>query len=78
MSVRVGIRPSAAVLLALLINLPTMADARGKNPVILQITNNTVGDVISPRIRSEKGNSIVFMSDGDVMGPGTETAGLQV
>jgi hypothetical protein len=49
MSVRVGIRPSAAVLLALLINLPTMADARGKNPVILQITNNTVGDVISPR-----------------------------
>jgi hypothetical protein len=50
---------------------PLPAFARGKIPVLVQVTSNTEGDVEEPRIRSQAGNSIVFASDGDVMGPGT-------
>lgn len=54
------------------------AEARGKIPVLLQITSNTTGSIDWPRIRSQDGNRIVFVSDGDVMGTGTETAVSQV
>ena len=45
------------------------ASARGKIPVLIQITNNTEGQVFSPKIRSQDGNRIVFTSTGDVTGP---------
>ena len=48
-----------------------MAAARPNIPVLIQVTRNTTGDVEAPKIRSQQGNSIVFVSDGDVLGPGT-------
>ena len=51
--------------------LPDLATARGKIPVIRQITNNSVGDIFDPRLRMQDGSRITFVSDGDVMGPGT-------
>ena len=47
------------------------AEARPTVPVLIQVTRNTTGDVFAPKIRSQQGTSIVFVSDGDVMGPGT-------
>lgn len=52
---------------------PQVADARGSIPVLQQITRNTTGDVLEPRLRSQEGNRIAFLSTGDVMGPGTAT-----
>jgi len=49
----------------------TRADAHGKIPVLTQVTRNTQGEVWKPVLRSEVGDSIVFVSDGDVEGPGT-------
>ncbi|RMD83046.1 MAG: hypothetical protein D6815_07650 [Candidatus Dadabacteria bacterium] len=50
--------------------VPVPAHAkRGKIPVLIQVTHNTVGDVSPPKLRSERGETIVFSSDGDVMGP---------
>lgn len=45
------------------------AFARGEIPVLLQITNNTVGTVSGPNIRSQDGDTITFSSDGNVTGP---------
>lgn len=42
---------------------------RGKIPVLLQATFNTLGDVSAPKLRSERRETIAFSSDGDVMGP---------
>lgn len=48
-----------------------MAGAHSNIPVLMQVTRNTQGDVWAPRIRSQQGSSIVFVSDGDVQGPGS-------
>ncbi|MFN2424924.1 MAG: hypothetical protein ABR587_00605 [Candidatus Binatia bacterium] len=50
---------------------PAVAGAHGNVPVLFQVTNNTIGNVEEPAIRSQAGDSIVFVSDGDVLGPGT-------
>ncbi len=47
------------------------AAARGKIGVLEQVTNLTEGTIEEVKMRSEKGTSIVFVSDGDVLGPGT-------
>jgi len=47
------------------------AHARPSVPVLIQITRNTVGDVQQPRLRTEAAESVVFVSDGDVLGIGT-------
>jgi hypothetical protein len=44
------------------------ASARPRQPVLIQVTHNTTGNVQEPKLRTEKGNSIVFVSDGDVLG----------
>jgi len=63
----------------LLSALPEIARAqRGKIPVIEQVTRNTIGNVSDAELRSELGTWITFASDGDVMGPGTATAGREV
>ena len=51
---------------------------RPTNPVLVQITHNTEGMVEAPQINSERGNSIVFVSDGDVLGPGTATGTREI
>lgn len=56
----------------------TESEARGKIPVLLQLTNNTTGNIEWPRVRSQDGSRVVFVSDGDVMGTGTETSVSQV
>jgi hypothetical protein len=54
---------------------PSTVDAgnRGKHPVLLQVTRNTVGTLSAPKMRLERAESVVFVSDGDVLGPGTQT-----
>ncbi|HXC50832.1 MAG TPA: hypothetical protein VN634_08115 [Candidatus Limnocylindrales bacterium] len=47
------------------------AGAHSSTPVLIQVTRNTVGEIEAPKIRSQQGSSIVFVSDGDVLGPGT-------
>jgi Tol biopolymer transport system component len=53
----------------LVVAAAAQAEARGSIPVLVQVTNNTTGDVLDPRLRSQDGNRIVFTSDGDVTGP---------
>jgi hypothetical protein len=50
---------------------PSGARAHSSIPVLMQVTRNTEGEIWTPRIRSQQGSSIVFVSDGDVLGPGT-------
>jgi hypothetical protein len=50
----------------------------GRIPVLVQVTNNTTGDIEEPKIRSQAGDTIVFTSDGDVLGPGTEPGHREV
>ncbi|MFT4571540.1 MAG: Tol biopolymer transport system component [Hyphomicrobiaceae bacterium] len=49
----------------------TGAEARGAIPMMEQVTHLTEGTIEDVRMRSERGTSIVFTSDGDVLGPGT-------
>jgi hypothetical protein len=63
---------------ALAVLPPPALAARGKIPVLEQITRNTIGDVQEVELRSELGTWITFTSNGDVMGPGTSTAGREV
>jgi len=70
---------SLLAMAALTASLPTAAYAkRGKIPVLEQVTRNTVGTVADAEIRSELGTWITFASNGDVLGPGTATAGREV
>jgi hypothetical protein len=46
-------------------------DARPKHPVLRQVTNLAEGTIERLKIRRMRGSSISFVSDGDVMGPGT-------
>jgi hypothetical protein len=50
----------------------------GRIPVLVQVTHNTTGDIEDPKIRSQAGDTIVFTSDGDVLGPGTEPGHREV
>lgn len=57
----------------------TPADAiRFKEPVLIQVTFNTEGDVQGPKLRSERPEAITFTSTGDVLGPGSATAGREI
>jgi len=59
-----------AIAACLLVALPAHA-RRPDKPVLLQVTRITTGNVYSPKLRSERGNSVVFVADADVEGPGT-------
>lgn len=56
----------------------SVAKTRGKNSALLQITNISVGSISEPKMKLERAASIVFLSDGDVLGPGTETATQEI
>ncbi len=60
---------AAAVLTGLVMGPAPVSAKRGKIPLLIQVTHNTVGDVSAPKLRSERGETVVFASDGDVMGP---------
>lgn len=66
----------AGLTLAVTLALPAaVADATAfKYPVLIQVTANTTGDVQNPHLRSQKPEAVVFRSDGDVLGTGTEAA----
>jgi Tol biopolymer transport system component len=53
----------------LLLGAAGQSHARGSIPVLIQVTDNTTGDIFEPRMRSQDGNRIVFVSTGDVTGP---------
>ncbi len=62
-----------------IVGLAQDAQAGRKNiPTLIQVTNNTEGDIFDPRLRSEGAETIVFGSDGDVMGSGTATPQKEV
>ena len=65
------LRYCAGLAAAAFIAAPQFACAHSRTPVLIQVTRNTEGEVEAPRIRSQQGSSIVFVSDGDVLGPGT-------
>jgi len=65
-------------LVATLIVAPSARAARPKIPVLVQVTNNTEGAVETPHVNSERGNSIVFVSTGDVLGPGSATSAREI
>jgi hypothetical protein len=46
--------------------------------VLRQLTNITTGTIESPKLQLEDGHDLAFVSNGDVMGPGTQTANKQV
>ena len=64
---------AAGVLLGLAIGAGS-ADAEPNNHVLRQITNLTTGQIETPKIRSQDGDSVSFISNGDVLGPGTQTS----
>ena len=51
---------------------------RGEIPVLQQVTRNTTGEVSDVGLRSELADWITFTSNGDVLGPGTETTGREI
>ena len=55
----------------LLLNADPATARRPQEPVLIQVTHSSEGDIERPQIRSEGGDTIVFVSDGDVMGNGT-------
>lgn len=67
----------AAAFLGWFTCLPAAAE-RGDIPVIIQVTRNTTGDVIDPRMRSQDGLRVTFVSNGDVMGPGSAPGHTEV
>lgn len=54
------------------------AEAKPSYQIMRQLTHITTGTIESVKIRSQDGNLIAFVSTGDVMGPGTETAERQI
>ncbi|GEM_PF-1154275 len=61
-----------ALIIGVLLAFPQQAQAkRGSIPVLLQVTSITTGDIQAPKLRSERAETIAFVSDGDVEGPGT-------
>lgn len=75
---RASVRAAAvAAVAALLVSAPALA-RRPQNPVLIQVTRNSVGEIERPQIRSEQGDTIVFVSDGDVLSSGTETGHREV
>lgn len=68
-----SIRTISGFLLATAVVVTTAGDAQAhaRIPVLIQVTRNTQGEIQNPKIRSQAGDSIVFVSDGDVLGPGT-------
>ncbi len=69
----------AAAMLAGIVEAPVdEACARPSHPVLRQVTALTEGSIERLKIRRQKGNALAFVSDGDVMGPGTATAGREI
>jgi hypothetical protein len=51
---------------------------RGRFPIVRQLTHNTLGTISDPGVRLERAETIVFVSDGDVLGPGTSPGHREV
>jgi hypothetical protein len=54
------------------------AEAAPRNVVLRQLTQLTTGTIYSVALRLQDGADVAFVSDGDVMGPGTQTVNRQV
>jgi hypothetical protein len=55
-----------------------VASAAPGYTILRQLTNLTTGTIEAAKIRSQDGNRIAFVSNGDVMGPGTQTVERQI
>ena len=54
------------------------AAAAPSNIVLRQLTNITTGVIESPKLQLQDGLHLAFVSNGDVLGPGTQTANKQI
>lgn len=71
--------PRGVALGAAIIGLAaTQAAAAPSNIVMRQLTNITTGTIESPKLQLQDGRDIAFASNGDVLGPGTQTANRQI
>jgi hypothetical protein len=73
-----GLRAATMAALSVCATAGTAMAQHGHIPVLVQVTHNTTGDIEEPKIRSQAGDTIVFTSDGDVLGPGTEPGHREV
>jgi len=51
---------------------------RGSIPILVQVTRNTLGDVEGPKVSLALADYVTFVSDGDVMGPGSSPGHREV
>jgi hypothetical protein len=72
------IRFFLAALLASIVLAPTAQAVRLSEPVLIQATANTEGDIQDVKLRLEPPRRITFSSTGDVEGGGTATTDLEV
>lgn len=67
-----------AALAAILVIPSTVQAVRLKEPVLIQATTNTEGDIQGVKLRMEPPRRITFASNGDVEGAGTATSDLEL
>jgi len=58
--------------------LRTTRAKRGRIPVLVQATYNTIGDVEGPKVAPQLSDYVTFVSDGDVLGPGSSPGRREV
>lgn len=76
---RISTAASLLLLAALSLGLPSAASAkRGSIPVLVQVTYNTFGDVEGGKVALQLADLVTFVSDGDVMGPGSSPGHREV
>ena len=75
---RLAIRGAVAFSLAAIAASAVPAAAGPSNTIFRQITNITTGTIESVKLRLQNGTDLAFVSNGDVMGPGTQTANRQI
>ncbi|HEY2775879.1 MAG TPA: hypothetical protein VGK20_17690 [Candidatus Binatia bacterium] len=63
---------------AMLALVPGRAAAMPQYNVLRQLTHITTGTIDRVKLRSQDGADLAFVSNGDVMGPGTQTAHKQI
>ncbi len=68
----------AAAAAGLMTATAEVAQAAPGYTIMRQLTNITTGTIESVKVRSQNAGTIAFVSNGDVMGPGTQTAQRQI
>lgn len=71
-------RSLTLVIAGLFLAVASPSFARPKIPVLRQLTSLSTGSIQSLRLQGQRGESLVFLSDGDVLGPGSASGNLEL